>query len=350
MSTGRRSEEHCRLTRLRQRRLADAKPTQPGGLERIVCSSPVLSHRGKRREHSPMFMKYPCCLRGGSKCSRMREVLWRSIIWLHDKSAAGSRVGSVACVVAQCVGLYAWHDEILSKKFFPIWLMPDGLKVINPTACDRINLMLIATPDTLREAEEYLMAHDPVLKQVIDKYRPCDITPHSNYYQELVESIVGQQLSVKAARAIRQKFVALFGGTFPSPERILQKQPEEFRAAGLSWAKAKYVRDIAEHVVGGKIRFDHLDQLSNEEVIKELTDIKGVGEWTAHMFLIFLMGRLDILPVGDLGIKNGIRQLYGFKDIPTIDQMLYVAKKNCWHPYESVASWYIWASLDNKPA
>jgi DNA-3-methyladenine glycosylase II len=209
--------------------------------------------------------------------------------------------------------------------------------------------MVIASPETLREAEEYLMAHDTILKSVIEKYRPCDITPHSNYYQELVESIVGQQLSVKAARAIRLKFVALFGGTFPTPEQILEKQPEEFRTAGLSWAKAKYVRDIAEHVVSGKIRFDHLDQLSNEEVIKELTDIKGVGEWTAHMFLIFLMGRLDILPVGDLGIKNGIRQLYGLKSQPTTTQMQRIAKKNHWHPYESVASWYIWASLDNEP-
>src|SRR6185312_7692675 len=152
--------------------------------------------------------------------------------------------------------------------------------------------MLVATKEGLEEAAEYLKAHDPVLKPVIKKYGLCNITPHTDYYRELVESIVGQQLSVKAARAIRTKFITLFGGIFPSPEAILQKSPDELRGAGLSWAKVKYVQDLARHVLDDKIQFDRFDALSNEEIIKELVDVKGVGEWTAHMFLMFCMGRL----------------------------------------------------------
>lgn len=209
--------------------------------------------------------------------------------------------------------------------------------------------MLIASPENLKLAAGHLQAHDAVLAPVIAKYGLADLTPHTDYYRELVESIVGQQLSVKAARAIRQKFVDLFDGSFPAPEQILEKSPEELRGAGLSWAKVKYVQDLARHVLDNKIQFDHFDSLSNEEIAKELTDVKGVGEWTAHMFLMFCMGRLDVLPVGDLGIKNGIRQLYGLKNIPTPEQIIRLAKKNHWHPYESVASWYVWASLDNKP-
>jgi len=184
---------------------------------------------------------------------------------------------------------------------------------------------------------------------VIERAGICTIEPHKDYYRELVESIVGQQLSVKAAAAIRRKFVDLFEGTFPTPEQILAKAPEEMRGAGLSWAKAKYIQDLAQHVVDGKVKFDHLDSLSNDQIIAELTDIKGVGEWTAHMFLMFLMGRLDILPVGDLGIKNGVRALYKFKNLPTPDDIKKIAKQYHWHPYESVASWYVWQSLDNSP-
>lgn len=208
---------------------------------------------------------------------------------------------------------------------------------------------ILASAANNQLAAQHLQQHDPVLKPVIERYGLADITPHADYYQELVESIVGQQLSVKAAWAIRQKFVNLFGGSFPAPEQIFEKTPEELRGAGLSWAKAKYIQDLARHVLDNKIQFDQFDSLSNEEIIKELTDVKGVGEWTAHMFLMFCMGRLDVLPVGDLGIKNGIRALYKLKDVPTPEQITRIAKRNHWHPYESIASWYVWASLDNKP-
>lgn len=209
--------------------------------------------------------------------------------------------------------------------------------------------MDIASPQTLQEAAEHLKTNDPILGPIVEGSGLCTIEPHTDYYRELVESIVGQQLSIKAAAAIRRRFLELFDGVFPEPSAILDTPPDKLRAIGFSWAKANYVRDLAQHVVDGKVKFDHLDSLSNDEIIAELTDIKGVGEWTAHMFLMFLMGRLDILPVGDLGIKNGIRALYGFKHLPTADDIKKIAKKYHWHPYESVASWYVWQSLDNTP-
>jgi DNA-3-methyladenine glycosylase II len=209
---------------------------------------------------------------------------------------------------------------------------------------------MIANDTTILEAEKHLTAHDKKLAPVIATYGPCTIRPHQNYYQELVESIVSQQLSIKAGAAIIKRFIALFGETFPAPEAILGKTVEELRTAGLSGAKANYIRDLAQHVVDGKVKFDHLDALSNEEVITELVAVKGIGEWTAHMFMLFCMGRMDILAYGDLGVRNGVQRLYGLKQLPSREDLEAVAKKYHWHPYESVACWYIWHSLDNMPA
>ncbi len=201
-----------------------------------------------------------------------------------------------------------------------------------------------------RKAAEHLSAADPVLQPVIAARGLCTIRPNKNYYQELVDSIISQQLSVHAARSIEGRFRDLFGGHFPTPEEILTTDVETLRGLGFSRAKAAYVLDLAQHVVDGKVRFDHLDALRNDEVIAELVPVKGIGTWTAHMFLMFCMGRPDVLPVGDLGIRNGIRKLYGFADVPTPDQITELAANNGWHPYESVASWYVWQSLDNAPA
>ena len=209
---------------------------------------------------------------------------------------------------------------------------------------------MLITDQVAQEAAEYLAGHDAMLAPVIVKVGPCTIRPHQNYYQELVDSIISQQLSVKAAAAIEQRFRDMFGGHFPTPEEILTKDLEQLRAIGFSYAKGRYVRDLALKIIDGAVRFDNLDELTNEEIVTELTNVKGIGEWTVHMFLMFCMGRSDILPTGDLGIKNGVRALYGLEDIPTLAQIEDVAKKNKWHPYESIASWYVWQSLDNKPA
>lgn len=210
--------------------------------------------------------------------------------------------------------------------------------------------MVIASPKTLRQAAEHLGKVDPILAPIITLAGLPTITPHKNYYQELVESIISQQLSVKAAATIFKRFLALFPEeAFPEPGLILSKDIEELRSVGLSRQKATYIQDLAVKVIGGTINFNQLDSLSNDEVIAELTKIKGVGVWTVHMFLLFCMGRLDVLPTGDLGVKNGIFALYDLKEKPSPEIMEKIAKKNKWHPYESVASWYVWHSLDNKP-
>lgn len=208
---------------------------------------------------------------------------------------------------------------------------------------------MLASDDSVKQAAAHLSRHDPVLAPVITASPLCSIRPHRDYYRELVQSIIGQQLSVKAAATIEARFVALFDGNFPGPEQILGMDVDRLRSVGFSRPKAAYVLDLAQHVVDGRVKFDHLDALSNEEVIKELTDVKGIGEWTAQMFLMFCMGRLDVLPVGDLGIKNGTRQLYGLDHSPAPEEIKAIAAKYNWHPYESVAAWYVWQSLDNAP-
>lgn len=189
-----------------------------------------------------------------------------------------------------------------------------------------------------------------MLRPIIAKAGQARLAPHTNYYGALVSSIVSQQLSVKAADAIEGRFLDLFDGQFPSPQQILSTKVERLRAIGFSGAKARYVHDLAQHIIDGKVKFDRIPEQSNDEIMAELIDVKGIGEWTVHMFLMFCVGRLDVLPVGDLGIKNGIRALYGFEDVPTPQQITELAHANDWHPYESVASWYVWHSLDNKPA
>lgn len=198
-------------------------------------------------------------------------------------------------------------------------------------------------------AANHLTQYDAVLAPIIDRVGLCTIRPHKNYYRELVESILGQQLSVKAAAAIERRFIELFDGRFPTPEQILSVNIEELRAIGFSRPKAGYIQDLAAKVLAGEVKFSHMDELPNSEIISELVNVKGVGEWTAHMFLMFCMGRMDVLPVGDLGIRNGVRELYNFPDVPTPEQIREVAQSNNWHPYESIASWYIWKSLDNAP-
>jgi DNA-3-methyladenine glycosylase II len=224
-----------------------------------------------------------------------------------------------------------------------------GAEAVISTADVYSKNMPIASPSELRKAATYLSKNDAFLSTVIKRSGVCKITPHTDYYSALVDSIIGQQLSVKAASTIRQRFQALFKDSMPTPEQILQTEVSELRAIGFSNAKANYVHDLAEHILDGRIRFDSLAKQSNEQIMTELTDVKGIGEWTAHMFLIFCVGRLDVLPTGDLGIRNGVRKLYDLKDAPTPEQISEIALQYNWHPYESVAAWYIWRSLDNAP-
>lgn len=201
----------------------------------------------------------------------------------------------------------------------------------------------------LKSAARHLAQNDPQLSPVIQRFGPCTIEPHSHYYRELVESIIGQQLSVKAAATILKRFVALFGGEFPSPVQILACDVDKLRSAGMSAAKARYVRDLAQHIVDGELQPENLPGLSNDEVIHELVAVKGIGEWTAHMFLIFSLGRTDVLATGDLGVRSAMMRLYNLPALPSPADIRAIADRHHWHPYESIACWYLWKSLDNEP-
>jgi DNA-3-methyladenine glycosylase II len=202
----------------------------------------------------------------------------------------------------------------------------------------------------LDDAAAHLSRHDPHLAPIIGRFGRCTIMPHTDYYRELVDSIISQQLSIKAAATIEGRFTDLFGGTFPPPQQILGHSIDELRAVGMSRAKAAYVLDLAQHIVDGKLQPQTLPALPNDEVIRELIAVRGIGEWTAHMFLIFSLGRLDVLATGDLGVRTAMMRLYGLEALPKPDQMQSIAATYNWHPYESIACWYLWKSLDNEPA
>jgi DNA-3-methyladenine glycosylase II len=197
-----------------------------------------------------------------------------------------------------------------------------------------------------------LRAGDPVMERLIEEHgaivradlkrdRPGDA------YGALLRSIVGQQLSTKAASTIYGRMLDLFGGHPPTPKQLLAVDPDKIRAAGLSRPKISYLRDLAVHVQKGELELEHLDELPDEEVIEQLTAVKGIGEWSAHMFLMFHLGRPDVLPVGDQGIRRAVQVQYGLRKIPDPKRLEKIARP--WRPYRTLACLYLWSSLDNKP-
>jgi DNA-3-methyladenine glycosylase II len=193
-----------------------------------------------------------------------------------------------------------------------------------------------------------------VLARLIDDYGgPLSEEPDSagrpaDLYGALVRGIAGQQLSVLAARAIWRKLIARFDGRTPTPQEILDDDPDELRvAAGFSHAKVRYLRSLAEHVLAGELELDRLAELPDEEVIRDLTAVKGIGEWTAHMFLMFTLHRPDVLPTGDLGIRNAIQRAYALEAPPKPAAMEAIAVP--WRPYRTRACRYLWRSLANQP-
>ena len=208
---------------------------------------------------------------------------------------------------------------------------------------------MTATPAPL----EHLRAADPVLRELIDRYGPDGLHERreggqSEHYGALVRAIVGQQLSTKAAAAIYRRLADRFGGREPTPAEILADDPEDLRAsAGLSRAKVVYLRSLAEHVTDGSLELDRLDSLSDDEVIAELTAVKGIGVWSAQMFLMFHLERPDVLPVGDLGIRKAMMVAYELEELPQAAAMEAIAE--CWKPHRTLACRYLWRSLDNEP-
>ena len=169
-----------------------------------------------------------------------------------------------------------------------------------------------------------------------------------DHYGALVRAITGQQLSVLAARAIYGRLTARYGGRPPTPHEILAEDPEELRAtAGLSRAKTSYLRSLAEHVVSGELELARLDDLPDEEVVQELVAVKGIGLWSAQMFLMFQLERPDVLPTGDLGIRKAIQRAYGLTEAPSVAEMEEIGEP--WRPYRTLACRYLWRSLHNEP-
>ncbi len=197
----------------------------------------------------------------------------------------------------------------------------------------------------IRNGINHLIDMDPVLRKIISQTQTCRIKQRKNYYPSLVKAIINQQLSVKAGESIYKKFSAHFGKSV-KPEMVAATPVEELRKFGLSNAKAIYVKDLSEKIMSNQLSFKKISQKSNDEIISELTKVKGIGVWTAHMFLIFTLGRLDVLPVGDLGIKNAIRKNYQLKELPDENKIASLCEKKKWKPYQSIASWYLWMSLE----
>ena len=210
-----------------------------------------------------------------------------------------------------------------------------------------------SSPKREADAVEHLRAADPVLRAVIDEVgadglpnRPPDL-PHEPY-GALVRSIVGQQLSTHSARAIYGRLIDRFGGRPPTPAEVLADDPDELRTAvGLSHAKVRYLRSLAEHVLSGSLDLEHLDALSDDEVIAELVAVKGIGEWSAHLFLMFQLGRPDVLAVGDLGIRRAVMIRYGLPELPTTPELEKIAEP--WRPYRTLACRFLWRSSRATP-
>jgi DNA-3-methyladenine glycosylase II len=205
-----------------------------------------------------------------------------------------------------------------------------------------------AAPEPL----EHLRAADPVLRAIIDRYGPDGLYERreggqTGHYGALVRAIVGQQLSTKAAAAIYRRLTDRFGGREPTPQEILADDPEELRSVGLSHAKVAYLRSLAEHVINGSLELDRLDSLSDEQVIAELTAVKGIGAWSSHMFLMFHLERPDVLAVGDLGIRKAMMVAYALDALPLPPAMEEIAAP--WRPYRTLACRYLWRTLENEP-
>jgi DNA-3-methyladenine glycosylase II len=202
-------------------------------------------------------------------------------------------------------------------------------------------------PSIHRPAIAHLRRVDPVLGEIIDRVGPCRLEARrtGTHYDALVRSIVFQQLSGKAAGTIHRRFCEIYPSKRPRAEHVLATEEAAMRAAGLSRQKIGYLRDLSSRVADRSLPLAHLGRLPDDEIIEHLVQVKGIGRWTVQMFLMFRLGRPDVLPELDLGVQNAIQRAYGLKARPTPKDVLRIGER--WRPYASVASWYLWRSLEN---
>jgi DNA-3-methyladenine glycosylase II len=205
--------------------------------------------------------------------------------------------------------------------------------------------MIPADAEMWRDAERSLAASEPALGELMARLGPCTLVPHGRApYHALVQSVVYQQLSGKAADTILGRLLANFGGEVPDPADLAAAPEEMLRGAGLSRAKTAALLDLARHALDGSLPdLDEIGEMSDEELIERLTLVRGVGPWTAQMYMMFGLGRPDILPITDLGVQEGARMLYG-GERPSPAQLLEIGER--WRPWRTVASWYMWRALD----
>lgn len=196
-------------------------------------------------------------------------------------------------------------------------------------------------------AQRHLARRDRVLKELIARVGPCTLTHNSDGFSVLVRAIVSQQISSKAARAISDRLEKSLGARGICPPTILRASDEKLRAAGLSASKALSLRDLAERCRHKELDFTELPALDDEEVIARLVPVRGIGRWTAEMFLIFSLGRSDVLPLADYGLRAGVQKSYQLPEIPGKQELTQLAEP--WRPYRSIATWFIWRSLGNVP-
>lgn len=201
------------------------------------------------------------------------------------------------------------------------------------------------TPELLAQGAAHLRRADARLAAVIARVGPCTLRPRRGVYDALFRSVLYQQLAGNAAAAIERRVKAHFGGRVPRPADFLCAEADDLRRAGLSRQKLAYLRDLAAHFADGRLRAQRLARMTNDEIVAAVTTVHGIGEWTAHMLLIFSLGRPDVLPVGDYGVRKGMQRLYRLRDLPKPHTMERIAAP--WRPYRSIAAWYVWRSVDD---
>jgi DNA-3-methyladenine glycosylase II len=193
-------------------------------------------------------------------------------------------------------------------------------------------------------AYRHLRAADPVVGRLIEQHGPYRPRPAMDHYESLLRTILFQQLNGTAASTIQRRWMDLYGGRYPTPPELLATTDEAFRGTGVSRQKAGYMRDLAAQIIAGHLDFAGIEALPDDEVVERVTQVKGLGEWSAHMFLMFQLGRPDVLPVGDYGVRNGMRVAYGLPELPGPAQALEIGEP--WAPFRSVASWYMWRAVE----
>jgi len=224
-----------------------------------------------------------------------------------------------------------------SQKKASVTVYPDA---------ERVTGLSIANKSVWRAGMRHLKKHDPVLGKVVGRIGSLDFELEDGHYEALVGSIIYQQLAGAAAKAILNRFKNLYNGRIPDPERYLATEESKLRSVGLSPQKISYIRDLCERIVNDSLDLEGLSRLPDEEAVEQLDVIKGVGRWTAEMFLIFVLGRTDVLPVDDLGVQKAAKRLYHLRKLPTRERFERLARN--WHPYCSIATLYLWRSSE-KP-